>query len=97
MTIPGWPEYAPATQRNVPKYLAPEETLDRLIAYPTAHKEREASINGKRSLTRSDHMANVMRMMASRTVRPITHNLREKGSLANKYGGTVSRLLTAEV
>jgi hypothetical protein len=74
-TTPGNPAYAPATHKNVPKYLAPDDALDMLIPNPTAQRVSAASMNGNRRRILSDQTENTSSTMAvtSYECRPTRH------------------------
>jgi hypothetical protein len=63
-TTPGNPAYAPATQRNVPKYFAPEGAFDMLIPKPIAQEVSDARMNGNRIWIRSDQVAKIRSTIA---------------------------------
>ena len=57
-------EYPPVTIRNVPKYLAPIEALETLIANPMRQSESPANTNGDRIWIRSDQIPQLITVIA---------------------------------
>lgn len=63
MTI-GAPRYAPVTTKYVPKYFAPTEVLDILIANPMNASVRPRNMNGERIRIRSEYREQMMTVAA---------------------------------
>ena len=62
---PGKAEYAPVTQKNVPKYFTPGDTSEMLIEKPIRSIKSPARMNGERVLIASDHIAKMMSTVAT--------------------------------
>ena len=85
MTI-GAPRYAPVTTKYVPKYFAPIEALEILIANPMNASARPRNTNGERIRIRSEYNEQMMTVAARRIrevngdklIRPITYSQQRK-------------------
>lgn len=64
-TSPTIAAYDPDTMKNVPKYFTPMAVWEMLIEKPTRHMRRPVRMQGERSLSASEAVANAMSVMTA--------------------------------